>query len=153
MYRITHYPFPGLSQATDWKDSFNFYHSSQRMHVEQSFGMLVAKWRILLNLNFSVEVDTKLVCLAMKLHNFCIDNTDKVSFRRTSRAELCNLLADDEEWYENAKEDGREAYEGHQSTARSSSVKRDALVDIVKAKVLMGPVPRGAQLPENFRLQ
>jgi DDE superfamily endonuclease len=30
-----------------WRDSFNFFHSSLRMHAEQDFGMLVARFGIL----------------------------------------------------------------------------------------------------------
>ena len=35
-------PFPA-SQATDWQDSFKFWHYFLRMHVEQAFGMVMAK--------------------------------------------------------------------------------------------------------------
>lgn len=69
-------PIPA-SQANDVEDAFNFYHSSLRMHVEQAFGILVKKFPLLRSLEFSVNDSAALVGLAMKLHNFCIDHSDR----------------------------------------------------------------------------
>ena len=35
--------WPGSGRGDQWKDSYNFYQSSSRMHIEQAFGML--SWR------------------------------------------------------------------------------------------------------------
>ena len=45
------------------------------MPVEQAFGMLVARGRILRGgLEFSVNKSTNIICLLMKLHNFVLEN-------------------------------------------------------------------------------
>lgn len=65
---ITSYP---ISQCDQEKSNFNFFLSSYRVHVEQAFGQLVARWRILKEpLSFSVSKKSRLVALCMKLHNF-----------------------------------------------------------------------------------
>lgn len=52
-------------------DSYNLYHSSQRMHMEQAFGMLVEKWRKLKSpLMFSLSANSQTVICAVKLHKF-----------------------------------------------------------------------------------
>lgn len=65
-------PYPS-STLTEDEDNFNSYPSSLRIHIEQAFGMLVARWRILCNgLNFSVKRCTTVISVVMKLHNFCL---------------------------------------------------------------------------------
>ena len=39
-------PFSGL-ERDDTKDTLNFYLSQLRIHIEQTFGMMTTKWRIL----------------------------------------------------------------------------------------------------------
>lgn len=39
-------PWPGGGRGDRWKDSFNFYQSSCRIHIEQAFGMLVWRWGV-----------------------------------------------------------------------------------------------------------
>ena len=53
------------------------------MPVEQSFGILVRKFKILKMLEFSVADSAKLIVLAIKLHNFCVDHGQKI-VRRAS---------------------------------------------------------------------
>jgi len=56
------------------EDSFNFYHSSLRMHVEQAFGILVARWGILWTpLRFDLHRATRVVDVALRLYNYCIE--------------------------------------------------------------------------------
>jgi DDE superfamily endonuclease len=56
------------------RDAFNFFHSSLRMHVEQSFGIMVARfgisWR---SLRFQLPVVLRILSACMRIHNFCID--------------------------------------------------------------------------------
>ena len=55
-------------------DNYNFEHSSNRMHIECAFGMLVNKWAMLwhpLDVKFSRRVP--LINACFHLHNFCID--------------------------------------------------------------------------------
>ena len=66
-------PYPA-STLTDDEDNFNCYLSSLRIHIEQAFGMLTARWRLLRDrLNFSLDHCSNIMCVCMKLHNFCIE--------------------------------------------------------------------------------
>lgn len=81
-YKISEWiitPFPSSTLTQD-EDNFNFVLSSLRIHIEQAFGMLVARWRIIRNgLNFSVKRCSRIISTVMKLHNFCVleDNFGK----------------------------------------------------------------------------
>jgi hypothetical protein len=50
---------------------FNHAHSSLRNVIEQSFGVLKMKWRILLHLpSYPIEKQSKIIVACMTLHNF-----------------------------------------------------------------------------------
>ena len=58
-------------------DGFNFAPSSHRMHIEQSFGMLMARWGTIWKpLQFALRLNFRTIKLAMLLHNFCADCRD-----------------------------------------------------------------------------
>ena len=68
---LTPYPGQGLSPE---KDSFNFHLSQLRVKVEQSFGILVQRWRILWRpLRVAFDRRPKLIRALLHLHNFFID--------------------------------------------------------------------------------
>lgn len=141
-------PFSKSGADTD-QDNFNFFLSSLRMHVEQAFGMLVARWRILRGgLEFSVNKSTNLICLLMKLHNFVLENDRERSVltHQLTDYEKQVLEADINQWCQESRQLAREfqgRYErdccSHDGTLLpvrngSNSRKRDRLVQIVKEK-------------------
>jgi hypothetical protein len=66
-------PFPGKKLGKS-KDTFNFYQSKTRIHIEQAFGILVRRWGILWRkLESSMKYWSLIVLCCMKLHNICID--------------------------------------------------------------------------------
>jgi len=66
-------PFPGKNLGKA-KDTFNFYQSKTRIHIEQAFGILVRRWGILWRrLECSMKHWSLIVLCCMKLHNVCID--------------------------------------------------------------------------------
>lgn len=68
---------PFRKSLTPYTDSYNFFQSFQRVHVEQALGMLVAKWRILKSpLMFSPRKNSQTLICATKLHNFSIAFSD-----------------------------------------------------------------------------
>ena len=74
-------PFPA-STLTEDEDNFNFYLSSLRIHIEQAFGMLTARWSLLRDLlNFSLGHCANIMSVCMKLHNFCIEEDGKRGIR------------------------------------------------------------------------
>jgi transposase-like protein len=57
------------------KETFNHAHSRVRNVIEQSFGVLKMKWRILLNMQkFSEKKQTRIIVACMALHNFIRDS-------------------------------------------------------------------------------
>ena len=145
-YLIT--PVPTSVANTD-EDNFNYFLSSLRMHVEQAFGMLVARWRILKGgLNFSVSRSTDIVGLCMKLHNYVIENHRERSVLRHQLTdhEKDQIEVDINEWIIESKDTAREfqdraTTEGceHEGTLlpasrNSTSTKRELLIRRVNAK-------------------
>lgn len=88
------------SFKTKFLDSFNYYQSSHRIHVEQTFGQWISKWRILKStLSLDMEKNSRVIVVAAMLHNFCIMNGDGVekkekdyAQREQSRKELISWL-------------------------------------------------------------
>lgn len=138
-------PVPA-AEADEHEDAFNFFHSSMRMHVEQAFGMLVARWRILkTGMNFSVGKASRVVLAAMKLHNFCLEySTNRQDFLSgLSRVDAEEAVKDAEDWYEEAKDlmEDWNRCRGQERRARRvvACHKRKALVAIIREKNLLRP--------------
>ena len=100
---LTPYPASQLPGFI-FRQSFNFFLSSMRMHVEQAFGMLKAKWLILDHLKFNTEKCSSLILLTMKLHNYCMDLSTGQQHNRSQR-EISRMHQESQDWYELAKRD------------------------------------------------
>jgi DDE superfamily endonuclease/Villin headpiece domain len=62
------------SELGQRRDAFNFFHSSLRMHVEQAFGILVARFGILWRpMGFSLPTVPRILSACMRIHNYLID--------------------------------------------------------------------------------
>ncbi|KAL7544549.1 hypothetical protein ACHAWF_007926 [Thalassiosira exigua] len=58
----------------DPEDSYNFFHSSQRICVECAFGEIDLRWGILWRpLHFSLKWNCRIIDACMRLHNFIVD--------------------------------------------------------------------------------
>ena len=148
-------PFPS-STPTEEQDNFNFYLSSLRVHIEQAFGILVARWRILRDhLDFALGHCTAIMSVSMKLHNYCIEE-DSLRGRRgrdvlneaLSPQERTEVEIDQVRYVEEMRADHRAALERMRDTnhavarnTRSSvrSRRREVLKAIVKDKGLVRP--------------
>jgi DDE superfamily endonuclease len=61
----------------EWRDSFNYFQSSFRVHVEQAFGILVNRFGILWRaLDFDLPKAGRIVSACALLHNYIIDNSN-----------------------------------------------------------------------------
>ena len=129
-------PVPS-SQVSDAEDAFNFYHSSLRMHVEQAFGILGAKWGILQRpLRYAIRKSSRIVCTAMKLHNFVVDEGDSRREGITA-VEFRQVYTESLRWH---RQMTRSANSGRQTGRRmAGSKKRDSLIDLVTTKRLERP--------------
>lgn len=152
---ITPYPMNQTSGNTALFN-FNFFHSSLRMHIEQAFGMLVAKWEIVKEgLDYSVERNSRIACLATKLHNFCITRNSREDqfFSSLSSSEKMKALKESEEWYEATSQIERERLEeqragtngrrnGSRRSRRTVSRKREEMIRVVEKSGLVRPPVR-----------
>ena len=78
-YMATPYPNVANNPAHKSNDKYNFYHSQLRIRVECAFGMLVQRWGLLRSAmprNISVRRVIAMVNALMKLHNYCINDSD-----------------------------------------------------------------------------
>jgi len=67
-------PFSGGDKKRKDNDAFNFHLSQLRIKIEQSFGLMVNKWRVFKKpVEIRLERVPHLVECCMRLHNFCID--------------------------------------------------------------------------------
>ena len=76
------------------------------MNVEQAFGYLVNKCRILRQMEFSVEVSIEIIIVTMKLQNFCINqNGRQHRISWYSSHSIATLREESDEWHRIAKEE------------------------------------------------
>ena len=67
-------PFKGPQKLVPQNDSYNFYLSQLRIRIEQSFGLLSNKWRILRTpLGSDIKRAVRILNCCARLHNFVID--------------------------------------------------------------------------------
>ena len=85
-------PFKEPQKHIAHNDAFNFYLSQLRIKIEQAFGFLTNKWRILRrSLGSNVRFAVKLLNACARLHNFCINERISVDQRDE------DLVMDEEE--------------------------------------------------------
>ena len=59
-------------------NAYNYFQSSLHVHIEQSFGLLIARWRLLgTDLRYNMDLNARLIIVSMCLHNYCIDTAEK----------------------------------------------------------------------------
>jgi hypothetical protein len=86
-------PWPGRQLPAN-KDSFNFWLSSSRIHIEQAFGILVARWGVLWRpLRVDFRDAPSLIMALLKLHNWCIDHGDMPTRRDPSDERLGDIVS------------------------------------------------------------
>ena len=67
-------PFSGAEKIDARKDAYNFYLSQLRIRIEQTFGFMTTKWRILRKpLQVRLKNVGKVFMCITRLHNFCIN--------------------------------------------------------------------------------
>ena len=70
-------PYSGNDKKNSTKDAFNFFLSQLRIRIEQSFGLLVTKWRVFKKpLEVKFWRTTLLIEACFRLHNFCINERE-----------------------------------------------------------------------------
>ena len=99
-------PFSGSQKHDEYKRSYNFYLSQQRIRIEMAFGRLTTKWRIFRrNLDFLTAYNSKIVEVACKLHNYVL-NEDNEDFSNITSS-------NNEDWGVDALDQGPENNRGY----------------------------------------
>jgi hypothetical protein len=114
------------------RDAFNFCHSSLRIHVEQSFGIMVARFGILWHsLRFHLPVVPRIISAYMRIHNVCIDqNIPPI----TAGIDEATKSATEEifvAWWKNAEETRDQDSQKGRRNDLGSIKKRDGLSDLL----------------------
>lgn len=81
-YRNTNYvltPFRDNGHLTQLQKQYNYKHSATRVYIEQSFGLLKGRFRILKHVNiYNMKLIPPLVLACCVLHNICMLKNDIV---------------------------------------------------------------------------
>lgn len=124
-----------------FRDSFNFFHSSLRIHVEQAFGILVRRWGILWRpISFSIADSLPIVSVCMRLHNFVIEN-DGHSFSYLSSFEESLATEAAKVWIQNTRilyDRFQPRSQGRRSDLLTSTM-RDLMTDELQIKGITRP--------------
>ena len=80
-------PFSGREKNDPSKDAFNFYLSQLRIRIEQTFGLMTGRWRILRQpLQMKLRNAAKVFMCITRLYNFCI-NEGNISMNNSEDSE------------------------------------------------------------------
>lgn len=70
-------PYRDYGNLTNTQTNFNYKFSATRVLIENTFGILKARFRQLMKLEFhKVETNSKFIISCCVLHNLCIENND-----------------------------------------------------------------------------
>jgi DDE superfamily endonuclease len=120
---------PELGQR---RDAFNFYHTSLCMHVEQSFGILVARFGILWrSLRFPLSLVPRILSACMRIHNFCVDQNVPVmsaTLGETARSATEEAFLG---WWKNVEETRDPDSQQGRRTDLESGSKRECLSNLL----------------------
>jgi hypothetical protein len=125
------------------RDAFNYYQSSSRVHAEQAFGILVARFGILWRpLRFKLARAPRILAACMRIHNHCIDTGSPSVQIGLSTADSASLDACVERWWQASREIRRdiaaECAQGRR-TDRERSTLRDRLTDNLESEGVTRP--------------
>ena len=90
-------PYPGSeAQTGSHRDTFNYFLSSLRVHVEQAFGMLVSRWEILKSyMQYSIRHTVSIIKATILLHNYCLVQAEDYMLDSTSTP---STSKDEDDW-------------------------------------------------------
>lgn len=139
-YSCTDYlltPVPSrLAPPGSPSDAYNFFQSSLRMHVEQAFGQLLTRWRLLgSRLRFNLQLNVNIILAAMALHNFCADVRDIDLYCFTSPEERLAATELTSAWMSDHSQGNQQ---GRRRDMEHSSL-REAIVADIAAQGLVRP--------------
>jgi hypothetical protein len=122
------------------RDAFNYFHSSLRTHVEQSFGILVARFGILWRpIRFSLATAPRIVSACMRVHNFCIDQGLPPISQVQEPAAVAETEAAFAAWWRNADGISDAAPQQGRRSDLGKGAKRDGLSDLLHDQGLHRP--------------
>jgi DDE superfamily endonuclease/Villin headpiece domain len=123
------------------RDAFNFYQSSLRIHIEQAFGMLVARFGILWKpVRFTLPFVPRILSACMRIHNFCINEGVAPISSTQEAASVSEAEAAFEAWWRNVEyvRDSDQTQQGRRTDLEPGD-KRDGLANRLHSLGLFRP--------------
>ncbi|GAB1867686.1 Nuclease harbi1 [Camponotus japonicus] len=71
-------PFKDFGNLTPRQRTYNYHHSSTRIVIEHTFGLLKGRWKRLMKVNTEIAKVSDIVLAICVLHNFCYLHNDEV---------------------------------------------------------------------------
>ncbi len=85
-------PFTGSQRRNPHRDAFNFFLSQLRIRIEQAFGLLLGKWRILRGpMECSLANNSRIIMACCRLHNYVIDRDWAPDNPNASSDDMANI--------------------------------------------------------------
>lgn len=99
-------PYEDRGRLTRKQKNYNYKLSVTRVVIEQVFGILKARWRILKYINVNcIEKAIKIIVACCILHNFCLINDDEFIIDKEEEAGDCDIAHNN--FYESDNESRR----------------------------------------------
>lgn len=134
-----------IARPETYEDSFNFFQSSLRLHVEQAFGLLVSKWRILRSgMDFALNNSYLTIAALFVLHNWCIDNRESGQVLRDVSEGRSGYIGfqDGADWLSEATETFHQLENDVQLDSGTSECSlRRHMVEVLRTRRLLRPNP------------
>ncbi|XP_029162097.1 putative nuclease HARBI1 [Nylanderia fulva] len=71
-------PFKDFGNLTPRQRTYNYHHSSTRIVIEHTFGLMKGRWKRLMKVNTEIAKVSDIVLAICVLHNFCYLHNDEV---------------------------------------------------------------------------
>jgi DDE superfamily endonuclease len=109
------------------RDAFSFFHSSIRIHVEQAFGIAVARFGLLWRpLRFYIRKVPIIVTACMSLHNYCIDCNEEYIASFMTSGEIERVVSAFATWWRAGTDGINDSIQGRRRDLEANEV-RDIL--------------------------
>lgn len=124
-----------ISDCGPAESNFNFCLSSYRVHIEQAFGQLVARWGTLKKgVRFDLTKNVRTIKVCMKLHNLCLDYYDRDFTSHMHETDQTSILEEAQDWVQAFRRSGSNTLSSNASVGYETftSSRRNELLEIVR---------------------
>lgn len=124
-----------IFECSLFESDINFCDVCNRVHIEQAFGKLVARWACLKNLLcFDLRKNIRVIEVCMKLHSYCLDSNDHDVTLHMTPENKDSRCQEARKWFQASRrlQTSRSAVQVASGTNSFTSTRRNALLEIVR---------------------